>query len=104
MNLKFWGRIPIKSWSVWIIYYWIPKILKLDVNKDKLIWTFETYKEIEIYTNTIKYFYDLKNFNEIVDFLEYKKDEDKTYSADFTDSFVQNIFCLSFMFLNNNFI
>ena len=82
----------------------VNKILKFDVHRDKTIWTFDEYKEIKIFTNTIKDFYDLKNFNEIVDFLEYKKDEDKTYSADFTDSFVQNIFCISFMFLNNNFV
>ena len=82
----------------------VNKILRLDVNRDKAIWTFESYKEIQIFTNPIKEYYDLKDFNQLVKFLEYKKDEEKTYSADFTDSFVQNIFCLSYMFLNNNFV
>jgi hypothetical protein len=82
----------------------VNKILKLDVNRDKIIWTFDNYKEINIMTNSIKHFYDLNEFNDIITFLNYKANEDLTYSADFKDSFTINIFCLSFMFLKNNFV
>jgi hypothetical protein len=82
----------------------VNKILKLDINHDKTIWTFDSYKEIDIYTNSIKNFYYLNNFDDIVKFLNYTPNEDLTYSADFNDSFTINIFCLSFMFFNNNFV
>ena len=82
----------------------VNKILKLDINRDKVIWSFDNYKEIDVMTNSIKHFYDLENFNDIVNFLNYKPNEDLTYSADFNDSFTLNIFCLSFMFLKNNFV
>ena len=81
----------------------VNKILILEINKDKVIWTFEDYKEINIFTNSIKNHYELKNFENIVTFLEYKKNENLNYSADFTDSFVQNIFCISFLFFNTHF-
>ena len=43
-------------------------------------------------------------FEDIVNFLEYKKNENLNYSADFKDSFVQNIFCISYLFMNKHFI
>jgi len=82
----------------------VNKILKLDINKDKIIWTFDVYKEIDIITNSIKHFYNLNNFEELIKFLNYTPNEDLTYSADFKDSFTLNIFCLSFMFFKNNFV
>jgi hypothetical protein len=77
----------------------VNKILKLDINRDKVIWVFDTYKEIDIMTNSIKHFYYLNNFEEIIKFLNYTPNEDLTYSADFNDSFTINIFCLSFFIL-----
>ena len=82
----------------------INKILKLDIHKDKLIWVFDDYKEIDIFTNSIKSFHNLKDFNDIVSFLEYTPNENLNYSVDFNDSFSQNIFCLSYMFLNYRFV
>ena len=82
----------------------VNKILKSEVHKDKVLWTFDDYKEIEIFTNSIKNNYRLQKFEDIVNFLEYKRNENLNYSADFTDSFVQNIFCISYLFLKNHFV
>jgi len=80
------------------------KILKLDIHRDKVLWSFDDYTELNIYTNSIKSMFNLNSFEELTQSLNYKKNEDLTYTADFTDSFVQNIFCLSYMFLNHNFV
>lgn len=77
-------------------------ILYSEVHKDKVIWTFD--ETDIIYTNSICKFYNLKDFNDIVEYLNYKKNTDLTYSADVNDSFVRNIFCLSYLFLKNNFV
>ena len=82
----------------------VNKILKSEVHKDKVLLTFDDYKEIEIFTNSIKNHYRLQKFEDIVNFLEYKRNENLNYSADFTDSFVQNIFCISYLFLKNHFV
>ena len=82
----------------------VNKILESEINYDKVIWSFEDYKEINIFTNSIKINNNLKMFEDIVNFLEYKKNENLNYSADFKDSFVQNIFCISYLFMNKHFI
>lgn len=78
-------------------------ILHSSVHYDKVIWSFDGDCDL-IYTNSIKHFYDIKDFNDIVKFLEYEIIEERKYRADFSDSFFVNIFCLSFMFLKNNFV
>ena len=77
-------------------------ILFSEMNKDKVIWSFDD-TDI-IYTNSIKNFYSLNDFTDIVKYLEYEKNPDLQYSADFNDSLFQNIFCLSFMFKQNYFV
>jgi hypothetical protein len=82
----------------------VNKILKLDIHRGKILWTLENYDELELKTNSIVDTFDLNNFQDIVTSLNYRANEDITYAADFTDSFAQNIFCLSYMFLNHNFV
>ena len=57
-----------------------------------------------IFHNSIKHFYDLKSFEDIVTFLDYKKNEELNYSADLNDSLFKNIFCLAYMFKVNHFV
>jgi len=80
----------------------LKEILYSKMNKDKVIWSFED-TDI-ICTNSIKRFYDLNEFQDIVDYFKYKKNEDLQYSADLKDSLFQNIFCLSYMFRQNYFV
>ena len=80
----------------------LKNILYSEIHKDKIIWSFDT-TDI-IYTNSISSFYDLKDFNDVVEYLNYKKNEKLNYSADLNDSIVRNIFCLSYLFLKNNFV
>jgi len=79
-------------------------ILHSEVNKSKVIWSFEDNCKDIIYVNPINIFYKLEKFENIVEFLEYEKNENLDYSSDLTDSLVRNIFCIAFMFLKNNFI
>ena len=45
------------------------------------------------------------DFNDIVKFLNYDTNkEEQRYFADMSDSLIQNIFCLSFMFLKYHFV
>jgi hypothetical protein len=78
-------------------------ILKSDMYKDKVIWSFDNYDDI-IYTNSIKHFYNLKEFKDIIEYFKYAKNEELQYSADLEDSLFQNIFCLSYMFIQNYFV
>ena len=55
-------------------------------------------------TNSIKHFYDLKDFEELVEYLEYEKNKEIQYSADMNDSLFKNMFCLAFMFKKNYFV
>ena len=80
----------------------LKEILYSEMNRDKVIWSFED-TDI-ICTNSIKRFYDLNEFRDIVDYFKYKKNEDLQYSADLEDSLFQNIFCLSYMFRQNYFV
>jgi len=80
----------------------LTEILHSEMNKDKVIWSFDD-TDI-IYTNSIKHFYDLEEFDDIVKYLEYKKNKELAYSADLKDSLFQNIFCLAFMFKQNYFV
>lgn len=82
----------------------IRDILYSEVNKGKVIWSFEDNCNDIIYVNPINIFYKLEKFEELVSFLDYKKNEQITYSADLNDSLVRNIFCIAFMFLKNNFV
>ena len=77
-------------------------VLHSDMNKDKVIWSFDD-TDI-IYTNSIKHFYDLKDFEELVEYLEYEKNKEIQYSADMNDSLFKNMFCLAFMFKKNYFV
>ena len=81
----------------------IKTILHSEVHKDKIIWSFENHDKI-IHTNSIKYFYNLNEFDDIVKFFEYSKNEDLQYSADLNDSLFRNLFCLAFVFTQNHFI
>lgn len=78
-------------------------ILHSDVNKDKTIWCFEKCDDIAI-VNSIKDEYKLKEFNDIVKYFDYKKNEDLQYTSDFNDSLFVNIFCLAYVFSNNYFV
>ena len=49
----------------------------------------------------IKKISNIKEFDDIVEFLKYEEKEELNYSADINDSLVRNIFCLAFMFLKN---
>ncbi len=82
----------------------INKILNAEVHKDKTIWSYKEYQEIEAELESISDKYKLQNFKDIPEFLDYKEKEDSKYMADFNDSFVQNIFCLSFLFYKNHFV
>ena len=77
-------------------------VLHSDMNKDQVIWSFDD-TDI-IYTNSIKHFYDLKDFEELVEYLEYEKNKEIQYSADMNDSLFKNMFCLAFMFKKNYFV
>ena len=81
----------------------VKDILYAEVHKNKVIWSFEDYNDI-IFTNSIKSFYNLNSFDDIVNHFEYKRNEELMYSADFTDSLFRNIFCLSFLFSQRHFV
>jgi len=81
----------------------IKNILHSEVHKDKVIWSFDSHDDI-IYTNSIKHFYDLKEFDDIVKFFDYSKNEELQYSADLNDSLFRNLFCIAFLFKNNHFV
>jgi hypothetical protein len=81
----------------------IKSILSSEAYKDKIIWSFDDHPDI-FTTNSIKAHYDLGCFQDMITFLEYKKNEDKEYALDPNDSFHRNIISLSFMFLKNNFV
>jgi hypothetical protein len=87
----------------------INQILLSNMNKNKTVWSFDEYEEIDYKINikTLKDIFDLDDFNDIVNFLQYEektKENKKEYSADFTDSFVQNIFCISYLFFKRHFV
>ena len=81
----------------------LKEILYSEMNKDKVIWSFDEHNDI-IYANSIKHFYNLDSFEDIVKYFDYKKNEDLMYSADLKDSLFQNIFCMSYMFQTNYFV
>jgi len=81
----------------------LKNILHSEMNKDKVIWSFDSNDDI-IYTNSIKHFYKLKEFDDIVKFFDYSKNEELQYSADLNDSLFRNLFCLAFLFKNNHFV
>lgn len=76
-------------------------VLYSDMNRDKVMWSFD--ETDLIFTNSIKNFYDLTSFKDIVSFLEYEKDPDLQYTADLDDSLFRNLFCLAYMFKKNYF-
>ena len=82
----------------------LKEILYSKMNKNKSIWSFESNFEDIIECKSIQDYYDLDDFQYIVDFFSYKKNDDLDYSADLTDSLVQNIFSLSYLFMKNNFV
>ena len=74
-----------------------------DMNKDKEIWSFGDVDFIKRDINSIKTKYDMENEDKIVEFLKYKKNPEKHYSLNMTDTLSRNILMVSFMFLNNFF-
>ena len=81
----------------------VKNILKSEMNKDKVIWSFDSIDDI-FYVNSIKHFYKLDNFKDIVTYLDYKKNEELMYTADLEDSLFQNLFCVAYMFKKNYFV
>lgn len=79
------------------------ELLHSEIYKDKVIWSFDSYDDI-IYMNSIKHFYNMKEFSDIVEYFNYKKNDELQYSADLEDSLFKNIFCLSYMFIKNYFV
>ena len=79
-------------------------ILNSDLHKDKAIWSYtNNFANIKT-ANSIKKEYNINEFDEIVEFLNYAPKEELNYSADLNDSLVKNIFSLAFMFLSTNFV
>ena len=79
-------------------------ILDSDMNKNKSIYSYTNNCKNIKDVICIKKIYNIKEFDEIVEFLQYKEKEELNYSADINDSLIRNIFCLAFMFLKNRFI
>lgn len=78
-------------------------ILNSEINKSKTVWSFDGKCDFRE-TKSIKREYYVESFEEVVEILEYKKNEDLIYSADLKDSLIQNLFCISFMFKKNYFV
>lgn len=82
----------------------IKDILNSDIYKDKVIWSYtNNFNNIKS-VNSIKKEFNIGEFNEIIEFLNYEPKEELNYSADLNDSVVINLFCLAFMFLKRNFV
>lgn len=81
-------------------------ILNNEVNKDKVIWSFENYEELKDIPgniNSVSKMYELENEDCINDYLKYTKNTELHYSINFEESLSRNIFLMSFMFFNNIF-
>jgi hypothetical protein len=79
-------------------------ILFSETNKHKDVWTLDqNFKDI-IDSKSINIFDEINNFDDIVKYLEYEKNELINYSADFQDSLIRNLFCIAYIFLKTNFI
>ena len=78
----------------------IDGILNSEIYKDKKVWSFDKYKD----SISFKEEFDLKNIEEVMDKLEYKKNEELHYSLDIKDSLCCNILCLSYMFFEKHFV
>ena len=72
------------------------------MNKNKVVWSFENHEGFN--SKSIKEYCNLKKFEDIIESLKYKPNDELNYSIDFTDSFSRNIFCLSYMFFDNHFV
>ena len=79
-------------------------ILESDINKNKTIYSYTNNCKNIKGVISIKKIFNIKDFDEIVEFLKYKEKEELNYSADINDSLIRNIFCLAFMFLKNRFV
>ena len=89
------------------IYKKVEEILLNPMNKDKEVWCFE--KDMVDNLPSVKYRflkdeYHIPDEDSIVNFLGYKKDEDKTYSLPMDCSLTKNIFNVSFLFFNHTFV
>lgn len=80
------------------------KILNSEMNKNKTVWGFENYDKLKIKSKSIKEIYKIEKIEDIATSLNYKKNEDLKYSINLSDSFSQNIFCMSYMFFQNHFV
>ena len=74
------------------------------MNKNKTVWGFENYDKLKIKSKSIKEIYKIEKIEDIATSLNYKKNEDLKYSINLSDSFSQNIFCMSYMFFQNHFV
>ena len=79
-------------------------ILSSNMNKDKKIYSYTNNCKNIKDVISIKKEFNIKEFDNIVKYLNYQEKEELNYSADINDSLVRNIFCLAFMFLNRNFV
>ena len=77
----------------------VTDILSSNLNKNKTLWSFESYDEFKFKTKSIKDEYNIGDFSELIRKIKYEN-----VMVDLNDSFVQNIFCISYMFLNNRFV
>jgi hypothetical protein len=77
----------------------VEDILSSNLNKNKTLWSFESYDEFKFKTKSIKDEYNIDDFSELIKKLKYEN-----VMIDLNDSFVQNILCISYMFLNNRFV
>ena len=80
----------------------LKNILSSEMNKNKVVWSFENNEGFN--SKSIKEYCNLKKFEDIIESLKYKPNDELNYSIDFTDSFSRNIFCLSYMFFDNHFV
>jgi len=78
----------------------IENILNSEIYKDRKVWSFDKFKD----SLSFKEDFNLKNIEEVMDKLEYKKNEELHYSLDIKDSLCCNILCLSYLFFEKNFI
>jgi hypothetical protein len=83
----------------------VTEILNSEIHKKKTVWSLDKYNNIKDNIQSVKEKYsDIKNFDNIVEYLGYKKNDDLPYSADLRDSLTQNIFTIAYMFKKNRFI
>jgi len=82
----------------------INALLDKKLYRDHVVYGFEDLKELNRPILSIKEEFKLEKKEDMVEYLQYKKNKDLTYSLDFNSAFSYNIISLSYVFFNRLFV